>query len=471
MNAYLRNTIVALVSLLLCLLPIQHELAVGLPVALQKTALNDWYDWYESYQFGSTWNLSTAEIECQTFIADTIENYSIIAQVLPFNTYGRTTVFDIFDAASGFLQVPRTVFYSGHGKSEYVWNFIFWEQQWLIYEDSGNKIYDKEIYQCSSDQGVKCAFLWACTTGDTIGGTHWSGTPFGMPYAWLHNNSLSGDGYANPSSGDQVFLGFEQYAPQFHNEAGYTGKPFLDFVVGFYYAALCFGCSVRQALDYAATCLSHTCASFADTTLYKGIYEQVINPPDPPYYVFRGRLKVYGNTNIHLSGESVRALKPKKNGTFYLPNTINLYMRIGEVFGNASLSGDQTGGTCPFYPDCSYPDGIVDMKDMGFVGSKFLKLEGDSGWDYMADVFPDRRIDMRDIAEVANNIGKVGSYDNLTWVTVLFKLQNGSTVECAPDQSTGLLVIPADAASFTLIRNGTQIGGVAMFLDIVYGAG
>ena len=442
MNEYLENVTVTFIVLFLCSLPIHQSAFAG-----------------SSTQLGSTWNLEPQEVDKDRATAHTIELYSSVAGQATSNLYGsQTTADNIYSAAGGTGGSPSHVFYIGHASWEMVWNFfpIFWENQYFISDDNGGKVYDKDIYPHSSSQNVKCAFLWACEQANEIGGGHPSLTVFGMPFAWLHTVMLSNDGYANPDSGDQVFLGFYKGAPMFTR---FGGDGYQRFAEGFYYAALIYGqsYSVQWALDYGAFCEWHGYSSFADTDLYQGIYHTEYEPWE--HQVLDIQMRVYGNTLIHLSDQSVACkMKPKFDGIFYFPNRItHRYIEISQLFDTGNLTGDQTDGIG------NYPDGKVDIRDISFVNSKYGKNDSQNGWDYMADVYPDRKIDIRDVSLVAKHFGMQGTYiTDLTGVTVTFEIYTGETQEVTPDIN-GFTGIPIGATSFTVKRNGSQVGAVVLF--------
>jgi hypothetical protein len=105
----------------------------------------------------------------------------------------------------------------------------------------------------------------------------------------------------------------------------------------------------------------------------------------------------------------------------------------------------------------------VDIYDAIFVSGKVGKSEGQSGWEYMADVTGNRIIDIFDCIQVANNYGKSGTYiTDLTNVTVTFSVPGGPIQESV-EWTNGLATIPPSATSFTVKRNGSPIGAVAIF--------
>jgi hypothetical protein len=82
----------------------------------------------------------------------------------------------------------------------------------------------------------------------------------------------------------------------------------------------------------------------------------------------------------------------------------------------------------------------------------------------MADVVPNRKIDIFDTRAAAKNFGKSGTYINSTnpqWlsgVSVVF-----STGEVLSPDSDGFVTIPQGATSFTVKRYATPIGAMVIF--------
>lgn len=441
MNAYLKNIIFVFVALLFCNIP-TYQFAFG----------------RSSTQLGSVFHCPPEEIYWDNITTHNIATYSSVAWYESFNFYGDlTTANNVYSAAEGMGYTHSIAFYIGEGGTDWSWG----EQYWFIAADDGSKIYDRDIYPHSSGREVKLAFLWSCEQAEVIGGIHWSGIPFGMPHAWTHDDSLSSDGYAQPDDQDRVFLGFSGIiyglADLFH------GPELREFVNSFYYAALCNGASysAKNALDYASNNAFHL-PTFADTWLYQGWWQT--RWEDGHFVNYTSQMKVYGNSNIHVSiAMPYCAMKTKSDGFFYIPNTITRFIKIDELFDGGNLTGDQTGGLPPYSSVSNWPDGKVDIRDISFINSKFGKHEGDNGWDYMADLYPDRKIDIRDVSSAAKSFGQVGSYiANLTGVTVAFRLSSNATQEVTPDID-GFVQIPADSVDFTVKRNGASIGAVVVF--------
>lgn len=444
MNVYLKNIALAFLALFMITILTGHPTFAG-----------------SSTQLGSTHSLPPEETTLDSSTAQTIALYSTIGGYTSYNYYGsETTCSNICLAADGMGNSGSVVFYIGHGWAGYPWNPI--EKQWAIYEDTGEMAFDKDIFPYSSNQNVRFAFLYCCKGGDEIGNIHfWSGTPFEMPYAWLHTISISDNGYSSPDSGDQAFIGFHELAPWLadSNEA----HDYQGFITEFYYAALCCGedLSVNEALDYAAKEYNPNCDTFADTDLYKGIYHL-----EPSGWVFDGQMKVYGNGNIHLSNSIPScAMKTKTNGYFYLPSgppPQYVGVQIALLFTDGGIAGDQIGGEPPYTLYTGpYPDELVDICDALLINGKYGKSEGQSGWEYMADIVPDRVIDMYDALTIGRNYGRSGTYSHdLSHVTVAFYFEGRLLEEMVDPRGFAYLPYGPD---FTVKRSGMPIGAMVIF--------
>jgi hypothetical protein len=171
----------------------------------------------------------------------------------------------------------------------------------------------------------------------------------------------------------------------------------------------------------------------------------------------------YSDAYLFLTGWGC-AMKTLTNGYFYIPTpictaSINSCLKIQELFNDTGLTGDQTGGNSPYPTIPNWPDGTVDMFDSMFISSCYGSQEGQTNWNYMADIVPDKVIDIYDSIEVSSSYGHTGTYiTNLSNVTVTFNTgQNES-----PD-SHGFVAIPQGAASFNVTKNGSPIGALITF--------
>ena len=160
-----------------------------------------------------------------------------------------------------------------------------------------------------------------------------------------------------------------------------------------------------------------------------------------------------------VSLEPVCAMKTRADGYFYVPNVATDLLKVELLFDDSGIEGDQAGGISPYDTIQSYPDGKVETADLSLIGSAWGTHEGETGWNYMADIVPNRHIGTQDLSRFGGNWGNIGTYiTSLAGVTVTF--DTGDTK--SPD-SYGYVTIPQDATSFTVKRYGNPIGAMIIF--------
>ncbi|MCJ7719685.1 hypothetical protein MUO69_07135, partial [Candidatus Bathyarchaeota archaeon] len=321
------------VSLLIALLSL--SLALPLCSARSSTAL------------GSTNSVDTTDFPHETdacsSVAALIAEYSSTIGYDTANWYGsQTTASNIYNAAGGYND-PYSIssYIGGHGGWTMAWNWAGWmwyyEQQWGIPDNDGNLVLDSQIfpmglsYPCNP---VKFVFLWSCEQGDTIGGFHWSGTPFGMPNAWLHTTSLNSDGYVSPDSSGVAFLGFNGSAPYLTDKLDNVDNACHAFLDNFYFAALLLGYNntINDALDYATKATWPLRTDFGQCWLHTG-YAYYDNEGNP----HPGNMVVYGDGDMHISNY----MSPDVAVTNVLP----LKTAVGQGYCmNVSVTAANPGG-------------------------------------------------------------------------------------------------------------------------------
>jgi len=185
--------------------------------------------------------------------------------------------------------------------------------------------------------------------------------------------------------------------------------------------------------------------------------------PGTPYYISvqaQDSQGAYSDMSSYLAvtiSDPLCAMKTLTNGSFYVPNITTCLLRVEMLFMN--LTGDQTGGESPYDSIEHYPDGWAEISDLYFVAIHFGTQEEDSTWEYMADIVPDRFIDISDIYAI--RYGQSETYTippDLSEVTVTF-----NTGEERKPDNDGFVTIPQNAANFTVKRNGTPIGAMITF--------
>jgi hypothetical protein len=156
---------------------------------------------------------------------------------------------------------------------------------------------------------------------------------------------------------------------------------------------------------------------------------------------------------------AVAAMKTLANGSFYVANVSTNLLKVHLLFNSSSIIGDQAGTQVSgfLFP---FPDGTVNGSDISFLNGKMGLAEGQSGWDYMADIVPDRVIDIFDYMQISMNYGNSGTYvTDLAGVTITFDVGG----DRSPD-AYGFIEIPQGATTFTVKRNNTTIGAMIIFL-------
>lgn len=189
------------------------------------------------------------------------------------------------------------------------------------------------------------------------------------------------------------------------------------------------------------------------------------------YAVVKRATETTGSGTFTLSVRAVPlcALKTKTDGVswlFYVPNAtfVNATaLKVEMLFNDSKIIGDQTGNQTHPYPEiANYPDGKVDAKDVAFVASKTSNgsKEGAPFWSYMADVWPSRKIDIRDLSAVSGNFGNRGNYTYvLSGVKVIFDTGEQESLD-----TNGFVPIPLTATNFNVTApNGTPIGAMVIF--------
>ncbi len=169
-------------------------------------------------------------------------------------------------------------------------------------------------------------------------------------------------------------------------------------------------------------------------------------------------------------------------GWCYIPDIVTstgalAFLRIEELYDDRNLAGDVAGGSsyspggvsypgsAPF--SISYPDGTVNIIDVGTIASAFgAPYNVPPRWNYMADVYQDKTINLIDVGfAVHYTYGYTGTYfwpylNPTTWdpayvVTVRFF---PSLVVSSPD-GLGVVAIPPGSTSYVIsILAGPVVG-------------
>ncbi|MEM2995245.1 MAG: hypothetical protein QXI91_04435 [Candidatus Bathyarchaeia archaeon] len=263
---------------------------------------------------GSTLKFSQEEVQAQHTLGDYILN---LAEQAGYKTQDARVGYEKFCCAvEGCGEPYSIVFHCSHGGLDEAlghWRWILtpigplpiWcpHSQYRIFQDHEvvgvYGMYDDFIYNWSTSHKLKFAFIYTCHSADVMGyfkkyscgEVH----PFGMPFAWLHTNQLSTDGYKNPDGHGLCYIGFEGAGPNLTFNFTINGQTIewacYNFVQKFFYATLQLKFTVNQALDYAARLIFKKVGVeyFSQCVLYTGY---VVKEP--------GRMRVYGDGTIQL---------------------------------------------------------------------------------------------------------------------------------------------------------------------------
>lgn len=268
------------------------------------------FDWAEQYWPGETSEATSVHAYIY-YLFDTYCDYEFLG-----NYYGgaasKNTILNTISMVNNNYDYGA-VWHYGHGTTYTIYGVYkswFSPRPYYIpvthyrYWDSfGESVFDYEIYPRTGLGAHKFVFMWTCGSAQEIGyyDANWQnwfgyyiGTgAVGLPFAWLHTNSLSSDGYANPGSTPCCFIGFYNSVRPLSVIAA-NGKTYGAFVKAFYRYALQEGKTIKQALDEAASEVWGNGYTFTNTDLYYGYWQWV---PPPKNMTVWSQMRVYGNAN------------------------------------------------------------------------------------------------------------------------------------------------------------------------------
>jgi hypothetical protein len=256
-----------------------------------------------SFGFAAHYQVSSNEIGRENALLDFIR---ITAQNVGYSTYtwnGSTCTDDnMAISAYGNYDDFSSTYYIGHGSAYETAYYHYWLAPPLYHyhlyscvaEYGGTHAKNDYIYSNSYSQNPgdhKVVVLWACHSAEGPNGNYQYmcgiSEPEGLSYAWNHV-VLGTDGYNNPDSSGQVFIGFTGYAPVLEYE-GFGQNALNTFLQYFYWYALNGTYDVKDSLDQASS-LTWAC-SLSATELFNG-YE--ILGKDP------GQMHVWGQSTISM---------------------------------------------------------------------------------------------------------------------------------------------------------------------------
>jgi hypothetical protein len=190
--------------------------------------------------------------------------------------------------------------------------------------DWSHGVYDIDMYNAFSPSKVHFAFIDACKSADlyTVGQGFWqSSNPTGLPFGFTHRivnylptgTQMSRYGYEYPDSFPQCYIGFPDGSAALDQHIDSNGEygqgpQWYTWVIFFFYFALDFDNSVKDALDLACD-YTWSCDNFLDSPLWGDgftavwpMYRYNETSQQWEWMDFPGAatLAVYGNSNIHL---------------------------------------------------------------------------------------------------------------------------------------------------------------------------
>jgi hypothetical protein len=235
-----------------------------------------------------------------------------------YNNYGVVVDFDHGNGGRDYYLAPgefHYMFEDNRGTYTGAWNGYH-------YYEPNNGVYDMDIYNSLSYDKIKFAYINTCRSADITledppgGGMGYYGA-IGLPYAWTQRvvkvkdanfnvyTDISVDGYGDPDSGDQCYIGFSWGSASLMQRVPYPNgiHYWSEWVVYFFYNALAHDMSVHSALDQAS--LSMYGFNFGD---YQNPLWRYGSGFTCYWWMGSGQnelgynchMEVYGNANIHI---------------------------------------------------------------------------------------------------------------------------------------------------------------------------
>ncbi len=291
---------------------------------------------------------NTTEVELQNSMASTIASYFSQAGYTGYDRQGdpgslKTNILsDLQTYQSTYDCVAVVDFDHGVGRTDYnlapnEFHYLFEDNNGTVggtydyqYAQPENGVYDMDIYSNVTASKIVFAFINTCMSANTsdtqydqygqnctatqgiIPGTN---RARGMPYAWTHRlvkdkntypgfniaDHISDDGYTDPDSGSQCYIGFPWGSASLMQHVPYDGgesQYYHQWVDRFFDYALRYDMSVNVALDHAS--LLTWGLSFGDCVLQTGFPAYWWKPAGNCWSDPICTMAVYGNGNVKL---------------------------------------------------------------------------------------------------------------------------------------------------------------------------
>ncbi|MBC7323293.1 MAG: hypothetical protein H5T90_09400 [Acetomicrobium sp.] len=334
---------IKIVGILMCLSILVVTFIQNTPIkALQTRAAVVWgsesigaYD----PNLGFSWRKHPTEITCQRYISSTIANFFGSNGYTAYNRQGypgslKSNILSTLSSLqSSFDRVAVIVFDHGVGSTSYSqapgeFHFMFEDNigtkigSYPGTDQPDNGVYDMDIYPRTVSGKIVFALINTCMSArltNPITGENWqglvNGRARGLPFAFTRrivlprNHPLfnvvyhiSADGYSQPDSGSQCYIGFPWGSASLMQRIPYnTGMEYVHWVYYFFYYALSYDMSVNQALDHASwQCWGQYFGNCPLRTGFTAVWPFYYNGQWNNHYGDGSTMAVYGNGNISL---------------------------------------------------------------------------------------------------------------------------------------------------------------------------
>ena len=272
---------------------------------------------FQGYSGGFTIN----EITAASQVCDMLE------YLFRNNGYGDTTI-NAFDEGTTKQNILNNaynmdrdyedvaVFYHGHmnGANNYWCN-------------GGNVTY-QEI-AAETDGSTVFAWSWVCESANSASS--------GLPVAWTKDYGMSPDGYSNPY-GNHCYIGFSGASPtlsagSFENWTGLA----MDFITQFYYYALEYDASIRDALNSASNAVFSESYLDCPLTQFWTWWPSDFGGEMGPGWKL-GQMRVYGYGNLKLWQPAITVNAHDNNNNYVYPSVYVDSEYAGSAFNPIHLS-------------------------------------------------------------------------------------------------------------------------------------
>jgi hypothetical protein len=292
---------------------------------------------------GPSWRKHAYEVSRQQYVCDYIADCFTFGGYTAYNhqgSYKGQILSDLYAIEHNHDYGAIVDFDHGNGGSDYYrapgeFHYMFEDSRgtytgdWndpniptLNPNEPWNGVYDMDIYDQLSYGKIKFGFINTCRSADvTLEGPPGGGMGYygaiGLPYACTQRvvkykdanfnvyTDISRDGYGNPDSGDQCYIGFSWGSASLMQRLPYPDgvHSWSEWVVHFFYWALKHDMSVHSALDQ--TCLTMYGYNFGDIhcPLWRygpGFTAYWWMASGQNQYGYNCRMEVYGNADIHI---------------------------------------------------------------------------------------------------------------------------------------------------------------------------